>query len=199
MHLFAPHYFACKASDLVVVIQQPQSCHTVLISIDAHHGLGGGDQRVFQVVLPRLILAAEHSAGGHRHFIWHHHHQPFAVEAMGKWEETESVGCQIKVNLSTQDNSLWSQQHCLRLFLTRLLSVRVNKIHFRWAKNTNYECKSYFCHTHNTQKITIKHLHLRICYHLESETVVATNTSSSMFMLRLNTAVPHIKPGSSCA
>lgn len=59
---------------LVVVIQQPQSCSTVLISIDAHHGLSGSSQRVLQVGPPRFILIAEHSTGGYGHFVRYHHH-----------------------------------------------------------------------------------------------------------------------------
>lgn len=62
---------------LVVVIEQSQSCCAALIFIDAHHGLGGGGQRVLQEVLPRLILAAEHPAGWHRQFVWYHHHEAF--------------------------------------------------------------------------------------------------------------------------
>lgn len=61
---------------LIVVIEHSQSCCTVLISIDAHHGFGGSSQWVFQVGPPGLIItAAEHLARSH--FVWYHHHQPF--------------------------------------------------------------------------------------------------------------------------
>lgn len=79
-------YFRCQVRflHLVVVVEQPQSRCAVLIPIDAHHGLGGSAQRVLQVALPRFILAAEHSAGGRRHLVWHHHHQSFTADTTGR-------------------------------------------------------------------------------------------------------------------
>lgn len=70
---------------LVVVIQQSQSCCTILISIDAHHGFSGSSQWVLQVAPPCLILAAEHSARWHKRFVRHHHHQPFTGRTTRQW------------------------------------------------------------------------------------------------------------------
>lgn len=68
---------------LVVVIEQPQRCCTVFITIDAHHGLSGSSQWVLQVVPPRFIVAVKHSTRWHHHFIWYYHHQSFTERTMG--------------------------------------------------------------------------------------------------------------------
>lgn len=47
---------------LVEVVEQAESCCTVLIPIDAHHGFSGSCQRVFQVASPCIIIAATQSA-----------------------------------------------------------------------------------------------------------------------------------------
>lgn len=44
---------------LVVVIQEAQSCSTVLVSINAHHGLGGSCQWVLQKWFPGFILCGK--------------------------------------------------------------------------------------------------------------------------------------------
>lgn len=42
----------------VVIIEEAQGRHAVIVPIDSHHGLRGGCQGVFQVGLPGLILAS---------------------------------------------------------------------------------------------------------------------------------------------
>lgn len=74
---------------LAVVVQQSQNCCTVLIAINAHHGFSGSAQRVLQVVLPRLIISVQHSAGGNGHLARHHHYQSFTDRATRQWEETQ--------------------------------------------------------------------------------------------------------------
>lgn len=44
---------------LVVVVQQAESCRAVLVSVDAHHGLGGRRQRVLQERFPGFIFSSE--------------------------------------------------------------------------------------------------------------------------------------------
>lgn len=62
--------------NLVVVVEQAQSVGAVLVPVDAHHGLGGGCQRVLQVRPPCLVLAGvgpPHSR--ERVLVGDHHHQ----------------------------------------------------------------------------------------------------------------------------
>lgn len=51
------YYRDCVFPDLVVVVEQPQGVGAVLVPVDAHHGLGGGCQRVLQVGPPCLVFA----------------------------------------------------------------------------------------------------------------------------------------------
>lgn len=61
---------------LVVVVEQAQGVGAVLVPVDAHHGLGGGCQRVLQVRPPCFILAGvgpPHCREGA--VVGNHHHQ----------------------------------------------------------------------------------------------------------------------------
>jgi hypothetical protein len=40
----------------IVVVEEAQSSHTLLVPVDSHHGFGGSRQRVLQVCLPGLVL-----------------------------------------------------------------------------------------------------------------------------------------------
>lgn len=44
---------------LIVVVEQAESCGAVLVSVYAHHGLGGGCQWVLQEGFPRFIFCGE--------------------------------------------------------------------------------------------------------------------------------------------
>lgn len=68
-----------KPSHLVVFIQKSKSCHAVLVSIDAHHGLGGCGERVLQVGPPGFILTCKHTAGQEGRLIGNHYYQPLTV------------------------------------------------------------------------------------------------------------------------
>lgn len=60
---------------LVVVVEEAKGVGAVLVPIDAHHGLGGGRERVLQVRPPCLVLAGvgpSHCAEGA--LVGDHHH-----------------------------------------------------------------------------------------------------------------------------
>lgn len=67
-------------SDLIVIIKDSQGGHTILISINAHHGLGGSGQWILQVGFPCLIFTREGSAGWNAHLIRHHYNQTLTVK-----------------------------------------------------------------------------------------------------------------------
>lgn len=70
---------------LVVVIEQAQRSCAVFIPVDAHHGLGGRSERVFQERLPGLILAGVGAPLRIKGLVLKDQHWPFASE-----EETQS-------------------------------------------------------------------------------------------------------------
>lgn len=67
---------------LVVVIEQAQGSGAVFIPVDAHHGFGGGSERVLQEGLPGLILTSIGAPLGVQGFILKNQHWPFASEKL---------------------------------------------------------------------------------------------------------------------
>lgn len=67
-------------SDLIVIIKDSQGGHTILISINAHHGLGGSGQWILQVRFPCLIFTREGTACWNAHLIRDHNHQTLTVK-----------------------------------------------------------------------------------------------------------------------
>lgn len=80
-----------KPSHLVVFIQKSKSCHTVLVSIDAHHGLGGCSERVLQVGPPGFILTCKHTAGQEGRLIGNHYYQPLTVQSTIYFKEMQMI------------------------------------------------------------------------------------------------------------
>lgn len=73
----------------VVIIEEAQGRHAVIIPIDPHHGLRGSRQGVLQIGLPGLILV---SVGELLEVDWVILQQPHRPETEGK-EGRSNLGC----------------------------------------------------------------------------------------------------------
>lgn len=79
---------AQKVCYLVVVVEQAQSGGAVVVSINAHHGLGGCRQRVLQKWFPGFILCGEGA----------------------------TLAAVARVILQNQDRTLAAREECFRTF-----------------------------------------------------------------------------------